>query len=135
LSQEDDDQDRRRDRHVGERVRRRRKAMGQSQAELGRTLGFSGQQIQTYGRGSNQLTTAKLWALAEALGVSIDDFFQGMGENRVRPVSLLGTEDDRLQTFLACADADDWIRAAGVLQSPLLRRKLLQLIEALTAED
>jgi transcriptional regulator with XRE-family HTH domain len=76
-------------RHVGDRVRRRRKAVGQSQAKLGRALGVSVQQIQKYERGSNPLTTAKLWALAGVLGVPIDDFFQGMDENGVRPVSPL----------------------------------------------
>lgn len=96
---------------------------------------MSFQQIQKCERGPSPLTTAKLWALAETLGAPIDYFFQGADENSARPVSPLWAQDDRLRTFLAFADADDWNRAAGVLRTPLLRRKLVQLIEALTAND
>ncbi|AZS19158.1 helix-turn-helix domain-containing protein [Caulobacter sp. FWC26] len=120
-------------RHVGARVRLRRKLLGRSQARLGQALGVSFQQVQKYERGTNQLSAAKLQALAEALDTPISYFFEGLGQARdVRP------EPDRsasAQEFLLEPEGADWARAIMAIKSPALRRKILNLIEAMALAE
>ena len=62
--------------HVGERVRLRRKLLGMTQTDLGDAIGLTFQQIQKYERGANRIGASRLLALAQALDVSIDYFFE-----------------------------------------------------------
>lgn len=55
---------------VGERLRAARMTAGVSQAELGRLLGVSFQQIQRYERGVNRLPAYALGVLEERLGLA-----------------------------------------------------------------
>lgn len=66
------------DKHVGERIRRQRKSMGVSQTALADKLGLTFQQVQKYERGFNRVSASRLWDIAEALGVSITFFFDGL---------------------------------------------------------
>ena len=73
------------DLHFGMRLRRRRRLLGMSQQELGRACGVRFQQIQKYESGANRLMAARLWDLAEALGVSPGYFFDGLPSRAPRP--------------------------------------------------
>lgn len=66
------------DRHVGQIVRQRRKALGMSQAALAEALGVSFQQIQKYERGANRVSAPAMWRLAAALHCQPGDFFAGL---------------------------------------------------------
>jgi transcriptional regulator with XRE-family HTH domain len=133
MSDRDDDAKGRVGRHVGGRMRLRRKGLGRSQARLGMALGVSFQQIQKYERGVNQLSAAKLWALARALDAPVAYFFDGLGLDGEDRFERGPVEADRWRAFCARADADDWITALERLQSPRLRRALLGLIRTLKA--
>lgn len=133
VSQDDNHLDRRVDRHVGARLRLRRKTLGRSQASVGKALGVSFQQVQKYERGANQLNASKLYALSEALDAPVAYFFDGLGADGDQQ-SDVGPQDERLQAFWSAADAGDWLRALAVLENPRLRRELLHLIQAMTAE-
>ena len=56
------------DRHVGERLRRRRRLMGLTQKELAERVGIRFQQIHKYETGINRMTASRLYELARALG-------------------------------------------------------------------
>ena len=66
------------DAHVGQRVRRRREALGISQGRLGRYLGVTFSQIQKYEKGTNRIGAGRLFQIAVYLGVAPSQFFEGL---------------------------------------------------------
>lgn len=64
------------DSHIGVRLRLRRVLRGLSQSALGEAVGVSPQQIQKYERGQSRIPAARLFRLAAALAVPVDDFFR-----------------------------------------------------------
>lgn len=63
------------DTHIGHRLRELRSQAGVSQIKLGKLLGVSFQQIQKYENGSNRLSAARLWKIAQEFGIKIEAFF------------------------------------------------------------
>jgi transcriptional regulator with XRE-family HTH domain len=57
------------DRHIGGRLRRRRRLVDLTQAELGQRVGLSFQQIQKYECGTQRLSVSTLCRIAWVLGV------------------------------------------------------------------
>src|SRR5215218_9264500 len=68
------------DRHVGLRIRMRRKELGISQERLAESIGLTFQQVQKYERAANRVSASKLWEMARALNTSIAYFYEGLGE-------------------------------------------------------
>jgi transcriptional regulator with XRE-family HTH domain len=66
--------------HVGSQMRKRREALGISQARLGRQLGLTFSQIQKYEKGTNRIGAGRLFQIASFLGVAPSYFFIGIGE-------------------------------------------------------
>src|SRR6266545_1294152 len=66
------------DRHVGLRIRMRRKELGISQEKLADALGLTFQQVQKYERAANRVSASKLWEVARALNTSISYFYEGL---------------------------------------------------------
>lgn len=64
--------------HVGGRISTRRKLEKMSQQRLGDALDLTFQQIQKYESGHNRVSCSKLYAIATALNVDIDYFFEGL---------------------------------------------------------
>jgi|SRR5690606_16073106 len=64
--------------HVGKRVRHRRWMVGMTQQQLADKVGIKFQQIQKYETGMNRVSASRLWDIAEALGVAISFFFEGL---------------------------------------------------------
>jgi len=60
---------------IGERIRRRRVALGLTQEQLACKLGLSFQQIQKHERGANRISASRLYALARRLDVAPGFFF------------------------------------------------------------
>ena len=67
------------DRHVGRRLRERRKALGLTQQELAERVGITYQQAHKYETGLNRIAAGRLHVIAEALGVEVAYFFEGLG--------------------------------------------------------
>lgn len=63
------------DAHVSRRFRELRKAGGMTQQRLAAKVGVSWQQIQKYDSGQNRISAGRLYAIARALGVPVQDFF------------------------------------------------------------
>ena len=64
--------------HVGKRIRHRRWMVGTTQQQLADKVGIKFQQIQKYETGMNRVSASRLWDIANALGVAIDFFFEGL---------------------------------------------------------
>lgn len=80
------------DLHIGRRIRRRRLLLSLSQGALGEACGVRFQQIQKYECGAARVSAPRIWELAQALGVPVGYFFDGLGQrqeegnpSRVRP--------------------------------------------------
>lgn len=56
---------------IGDRVRKQREARGLTQAQMGKALGVSFQQVQKYERGTNRIASATLIRCAEVLDTSV----------------------------------------------------------------
>src|SRR5499426_1078033 len=65
------------DKHVGSRVRMRRKMLAMSQEKLGAALGLSFQQVQKYERGENRIGASRLQQISHVLQVPLALFFEG----------------------------------------------------------
>ena len=74
------------DRHVGERIRRRRVMLGFTQEQLGESLGISYQQIQKYETGANRVSAGRLFKISEILELNVAKLFDGLGEVREQEV-------------------------------------------------
>jgi transcriptional regulator with XRE-family HTH domain len=70
------------DAHVGKRIRHRRWMVGMTQQQLADKVGIKFQQIQKYETGMNRVSASRLWDIADALGVSIAFFFEGLDDAR-----------------------------------------------------
>jgi transcriptional regulator with XRE-family HTH domain len=84
------------DRHVGSRVRLRRRALGMSQAVLAERLGLTFQQIQKYERGTNRISASRLYRIAAALETGVPEFFEGLPA----PKDGGGAQEDGIQRAL-----------------------------------
>ncbi|MBV9785928.1 MAG: helix-turn-helix transcriptional regulator [Acidisphaera sp.] len=67
--------------NVGNRLRKRRLALGLSQAELAGEAALLLQQLQMYERGADRVSPAHLCKFATLLGVRISYFFQSVERN------------------------------------------------------
>ncbi len=64
--------------HVGKRIRHRRWLVGMTQQQLAEKVGIKFQQIQKYETGMNRVSASRLWDIAEAMGVPVSFFFEGL---------------------------------------------------------
>lgn len=64
--------------HIGRRIRSRRRLLGMNQSELARRIGVTFQQVHKYETGQSSITAARLYAIATALGVTFDYFYDDM---------------------------------------------------------
>src|SRR5262245_43791101 len=105
------------DRHVGARIRERRLALSVTQAELGRWLDPSDQQIRRIERGSSSLAPRQILALANRLQVDSGYFLEGA------PPATLG-EDVPGPEVIEIVESFRAIRNDG------MRRDLILLVQA-----
>jgi transcriptional regulator with XRE-family HTH domain len=118
------------DRHVGLRLRLRRRELGVSQEKLAETIGLTFQQIQKYERAANRISASKLWAIAQALNTTVGFFYEGIGErpiaDRPEPTSAEPTSAEARE-FLMTAEGREL--AASFPRIPQsLRGKLIELV-------
>jgi len=71
------------DAHVGKRLKLKRINLGISQKVLGKLLDITFQQIQKYEKGTNRISSGKLWETSVILNTPIEYFFAGL-ENPVK---------------------------------------------------
>ncbi|MCB1884296.1 MAG: helix-turn-helix transcriptional regulator [Geminicoccaceae bacterium] len=114
------------ERHIGERIRRRRTELGLTQEELGQGLDISYQQIQKYESGANRISASRLHTLAERLGVEVAWFLDGFksGEGPVARDGRQRAAVELARTFDGIEGAD--VRAAlGALVRAVVDRQAL----------
>jgi transcriptional regulator with XRE-family HTH domain len=70
------------DRYVGARMRERRIMLGLTQQQLAELIGVTYQQTYKYEQGINRIAAGRLSGIAQALGVGVGYFFDGMDSER-----------------------------------------------------
>jgi len=124
------------DKHVGERLRSRRRMISMSQEKLGEKLGITFQQIQKYENGTNRMGASRLQQTASALGVSIAFFFEGVqGINPVTGDDMAAELVNTLELLNTLQKGDGMALAKAFtrISDPTIRRRIVQLVEALGA--
>lgn len=104
------------DQELGERLRIVRTVKGLTQAELGKAVGLSFQQIQKYEQGSNRVSASMLLQLSRALNT---DFSAMVAPNGGSPSDTIKSMDQ------------EQLLAAYAQLSPTRKRLVLDLAQAL----
>jgi transcriptional regulator with XRE-family HTH domain len=118
------------DRHVGLRIRFRRKELGISQERLADSIGLTFQQVQKYERAANRVSASKLWEVARALNTSINYFYEGLpADGEVRRPDVISLED-----FLMSSEGAELARYFPQIQQSGVRRQILELVRIMVAE-
>jgi transcriptional regulator with XRE-family HTH domain len=123
------------DKHVGSRVRMRRKMISMSQTKLADAIGVTFQQIQKYEKGTNRISASRLLQIAQSLQVPISFFF----EDPRGPSRELGARQvhspDYVSNFLTTTDGLALTRAFILIKDPKLRRNIVRLVQEIAGED
>ena len=123
------------DRHVGSRVRMRRMLAGVSQEKLGEALGLTFQQVQKYEKGTNRISASRLQQIAKMLGVPVAFFFEGAPTGEVVAGGFADTATTAyVADFLATSEGVQLSKAFVRIKSPRVRRRVIELVEALADE-
>src|SRR3569833_3865149 len=110
------------DRHVGLRIRMRRKELGISQEKLAESSGLTFQQVQKYERAANRVSASKLWEMSRALTANISYFYEGLGDGAEIPGSNLPRET--LQDFLLPPEGMELATVFPTITKGRVRRKI-----------
>ncbi len=121
------------DSHVGERIRRRRRAMGMSQEDLAASVGLTFQQIQKYERGSNRVSASKLYQVATTLQAPVAFFFEGLADP-VQPGVAEGAGAPFVHDMPLTPEERELAALFGRLDNRRLRRQFLGLLRALVQD-
>jgi len=120
------------DRHVGLRIRMRRKELGISQERLAESIGLTFQQVQKYERAANRVSASKLWEMSRALSTNISYFYEGLGDTLEAPGSNLPRES--MQDFLLTPEGIELAAVFPKIAKGRVRRKILDLVRAMAGE-
>ena len=118
------------DKHVGNRVRERRLALGMSQSKLAEAVDLTFQQIQKYEKGTNRISGSRLQQFANILKVSVPFFFEG-GPNAPsqRKAGAIDPSITNVSEFISSKDGLALIKAFRQIKDAKLRRGIVNLVE------
>jgi transcriptional regulator with XRE-family HTH domain len=111
---------------VGKRIRLRRLQLSMSQGVLADRLGISFQQVQKYEKGTNRVSSSRLYDIAEILDVPIPFFFSGPSDSR---------PEVKLIEQLRPGDLKDGLRLFAAFRSikgKRARRSVIALVESMS---
>src|SRR5262249_22258684 len=123
------------DKHVGRRVRMRRKMLAMSQEKLGAALGLTFQQVQKYENGTNRMGASRLQQMSDILQVPVEFFFEGAPN---------ASEPHGSGSALSVAQIDDFISNSGGLRligafmridKAAVRRRIVMLVQEIAGDD
>ena len=124
------------DRHVGARVRMRRKMLAMSQSELGDALGITYQQVQKNEVGTNRISASRLQQISRILQVPVAFFFEG--------VPNASAPHGSHKSALSIAQIDDFVSNPNGLKligafmrihNADLRRRIVMLVQEIARDE
>lgn len=114
--------------HVGKRIRQRRWLTGMTQQKLAELVGIKFQQIQKYETGANRVSASRLWDIADALGVPVSFFFEGIKDDQAEGTAPL---DGLPADLMADKEAMELVRSYYAIPENQ-RRRLFELARVLS---
>jgi transcriptional regulator with XRE-family HTH domain len=124
------------DKHVGTRVKMRRKMLGMSQTKLGDGLGITFQQVQKYENGANRIGASRLQHISDILQVPVPFFFEGAPDLPGQPMRFGGAPSPAyVSEFLATNDGLTLTKAFMQIREQKLRRRIVSLVEEIAGDD
>jgi transcriptional regulator with XRE-family HTH domain len=121
------------DKHVGSRVRMRRKMLKMTQEELGDCLGITFQQIQKYEKGTNRISASRLQQAAHILQVPVPFFFEGapgrLDSDGSAPSPAYVNE------FISSSEGLRLIDAFVRIDKAETRRRIVDLVRVIAGDD
>jgi transcriptional regulator with XRE-family HTH domain len=123
------------DRHVGARIRMRRKILGVSQEKLADSLGLTFQQVQKYEKGANRVSASKLYEIAAALQTQVAYFFEGLADPSTEVDAKAKGTEQFVHDFLMTPEG---LELAGIfprITRPAVRRRILDLVRSMADEE
>jgi transcriptional regulator with XRE-family HTH domain len=124
--------------HVGSRVRYRRMIIGMSQEKLGERMNLTFQQIQKYEKGTNRIGASRLFQLSKILEVPVGYFFEDAFDNAAPAQAMHRLHEPEqegyLLDFLNSREGLDLNKAFAKIQDPKVRRRVIDLVRALSDE-
>ncbi len=130
------------DEHVGSRIRTRRIGLRMSQAELGRSLGVTFQQVQKYENGSNRVGASTLFRVATALGMPLDYFFESLPAAAAKLKSKSKSKSRGLSDKTSAYSADPMASREAIqlvnnyfrIDSGDVRKQLFQFVKSISSK-
>mmetsp|Transcript_110539 Transcript_110539/g.155157 ORF Transcript_110539/g.155157 Transcript_110539/m.155157 type:complete len:158 (+) Transcript_110539:219-692(+) len=123
--------------HVGRRVRLRRTLLGMSQEQLGEALNITFQQVQKYERGSNRISSSRLWDIAQILDVPVSFFFDDMSDDtmahsprRMKSGGRLDDYEENPADPMARRETLELVRAYYSIKNPSLRKRITEMVKS-----
>ena len=125
------------DRHVGDRMRQRRIMLGLTQQQLADLIGVTYQQAHKYERGINRIAGGRLYTIAQALGVEVAFFFEGIGApaGAGKPTAHQRLLLELTRNFVAIADRRQQEAICNLARSLAASEELAASGMALAADD
>jgi transcriptional regulator with XRE-family HTH domain len=121
------------DKHVGSRLRMRRKMLGMSQEKLGEALKITFQQVQKYEKGTNRISASRL---SHILQVPVPFFFEGAPHQPGQPRGAGGPASPAyVSEFLSSTDGLALVKAFTKIKEAKLRRRVVQLVEEIAGDE
>ncbi|UPK03085.1 helix-turn-helix domain-containing protein [Bradyrhizobium sp. 170] len=111
---------------IGNKIRARRLEMHFSQQQLADALGVSFQQVQKYEKGVNRVGVGRLQQMAQFLETDIRYLMGDLAGDRKKPPTV-----SRFAKFMATKDGADIVEAMIRIESPALRKSVIQLARTL----
>ncbi|MBN8531826.1 MAG: helix-turn-helix transcriptional regulator [Alphaproteobacteria bacterium] len=111
--------------HVGKRIRQRRIMLGLSQEILADSVGVTFQQVQKYERGTNRVSSSRLFDVAKTLGTTISYFFEGLPAEQKKIRSRAGAPQ-----LMVAEDSQ-----AGFEEEDLFNREIMEIARLLRNLD
>jgi transcriptional regulator with XRE-family HTH domain len=110
--------------------------MGMSQEKLGEEIGLTFQQIQKYEKGSNRISASRLYQISRILNVPVQYFFEDVPEPDPQTANSANGGRERGATheiidFISSAEGLQLNKAFAEIGSPVVRRKLVELLKTL----
>ena len=112
------------DHRIGDRIRRRRRFLGMTQAALASALGVTYQVLQRYESGDYHIGSDRLKEVAFLLGVPLQQLSTG------RPPG--SAQADALQRFAESYDGIALLRAVSQIEDRKARKRIISAIESLS---
>ncbi|MAH03965.1 MAG: hypothetical protein CL561_00195 [Alphaproteobacteria bacterium] len=100
---------------IGKRIREQRSMLGISQEKLANGCGLTFRQIQKYETGRNRVSMSRLVQIAEVIGVSLETFTAGLGENNVYEITPTQAKAAAVAGKLSKSQLKVWMRVGQEL--------------------